>query len=623
MGDVPSLAAALAQQASPGRIVVSAATAPLIQEVARLEEAPHVFLATPTTPITVYDAQVRDVEPTPQEPRRARPRSHFVNRQAELAALCAGLERAVDGQGQVIGIVGEPGIGKSRLLEELRQQAAEQSIAYLSGACQSYRRATPYLPLLALLRQRCGLHTTDDATACRTKIHGHLLQLGAEPGEWVPLLLHLLGVADATEPIYELSPQAYRTHVFTALHHLFLGMSKQQPLVIVVENLHWIDPTTEAYLATFVERLPGAKVLLLVTYRPGYQPPWLTTSTAMQIALLSLASHDSQRLVQGVDTTRRLSEAALRQIVTYANGNPLFLEELARAVDEQEAEFPILAVPETVQTVLAARIDRLSAEVKQLLQTAAVIGHDIPLSLLQTLSPFPEEVLAQHLHHLQVSEFLYETHLPPDIAYTFKHVLIQEVAYQSLLRPTRQQIHAQIAEFLAEHHPNTVETQPEIVAHHFTEAGRHALAIPCWQRAGQRAIERSAHREAISHLSKGLDLLQALPSTPERSQQELQMQLALGPALLAIKGHTSPEVEHAYTRAYDISQQHEETPQHFSVLVGLWRLYLNRAQLRTTRELAEQCFALAQRLQDPMLRQEAHLILGSTWNGLKLSQLLS
>src|SRR5262249_32117350 len=272
---------------------------------------------------------------------------------------------------------------------------------------------------------------------------------------------------------------------------------------------------------------------------------------------------------------------------------------------------PTIQVPATVQAVLAARIDRLPPEEKQLLQAAAVIGPEVPLPLLQTIAELPEAALYRGLAHLQAAEFLYETRLFPERVYTFKHALTQQVAYQSLLTSTRQRYHAQLAQAL-ETRPETVETQPELLAHHYTEAGLGEQAVGYWQRAGQHAVERSAHVEAIAHLQKGLALLATLPDTPERTQQELDMQIILGQALMVVKGQGDPEVEHAYTRAHELCRQVGKTPQLFPVLWGLWRFYLVRAEYQTARELAEQCLSLAQRVHDPALLLVAHYTLGAT-----------
>jgi predicted ATPase len=407
-----------------------------------------------------------------------------------------------------------------------------------------------------------------------------------------------------------LDPQARQARTFALLRHLVLHAAQQQPLVLVVENLHWSDATSAAWLTSLVERLAGAALLLLGTYRPGYQPPWGTHSAATQVALAPLQVRDSRTVVQAVLGAVALPEARLRAIVAHAGGNPFFLEELAwHAVGQDQPDTPG-AVPETVQAVLAARIDRLPPVAKRLLQVAAVIGIEVSFSLLQAIAEQPEDALQQSLAHLQAAELLSETRLVPEWVYTFKHALTQEVAYQSLLKSTRQQLHQRIAQMFVEHFADLAETQPELVAQHYTAAGLSERAIPYWQRAGQQALQRSASREAIDHLTNGLALLQTLPDTPERAQRELDMQLTLGTALRITKGYAASEVGHAMARAWELCRQVRDTPQLIRALWGVGVFYQQRGELQTAQELFEQCRTLAEEHQDPVFRVKAHVQTG-------------
>jgi predicted ATPase len=466
--------------------------------------------------------------------------------------------------------------------------------------------------VLDLLRHHCGITDTDGPEDITAKIHRGLQELDMAPEMWAPVLLHLLGFEEGTNSLAVLSPEARKSRILTALTQICLNSSRQRPLILEIEDLHWIDPSSDECLAALVERMAGAPILVLVTYRPGYRPAWIDRSYVTQVALQPLTPQDSLRVVQAVLSAVAPSAPLVPKLLAKADGNPFFLEELARTVVEQGTDTPSPTVPDTVQAVLLARIDRLPATAKRLLQMASVIGKDVALPLLQAVIEVSEEAMHRDLGHLQAAEFLYETYAPTARAYAFKHALTQEVAYQSLVRRTRQQYHAHIAQVLEERFPEIVEMQPELLAQHYTAAARDAQALPYWQRAGQRAVERSANVEAISHFTKGLEVLQTLLDTPERIQQELELQLALAPPLLMLKGHTAPEVEHAYARAYELAQQLGVTPQHFSVLVGLWRFYFNQAQLQRAHDLAEQCFSLAQHLQDVRLLQVAHLALGST-----------
>jgi len=502
-----------------------------------------------------------------------------VGRARELALLHERLEQAVGGQGQMIGIAGEPGLGKSRLLSEFARSLNGQSVMYCEGHCLAYGSATPYLPVLALLRQRCGITDGDSPVVITAKVHQALREVDIAPEEGAPVLLRLLDVPVEMALLAPLSPPALKARTFALLRRL--SLHDRQPCVLVVENLHWIDPTSEEWLTSLVEQVAGAALLLLVTYRPGYRPPWIAHSVATQLALSRLTPRDSLAVVQSVPQAAQLPASLHQAIVARAAGNPFFLEELTWAAVEHGSHAPDQPVPDTIQAVLATRIDRLLPADKRLLQTAAVMGIDVSVPLLHAITALPEAALHDSLRHLQAAEFLAETRAVPALTYTFKHALTREVAYQSLLTSTRQQVHQRIAQAVEAQFPATAETQPELVAQHYTAAGRTEPAITYWQRAGQQALQRSANLEAVQHLTKGLELLATLPETPARAQQELNLLIALGPALMATKGYATPEVEQTYARARALCQQVGEMPQLFPTLWGLWRFYEGRGALPT------------------------------------------
>ena len=612
VGDVVSLAVGLQAQAEPGQILCSDATAHLVQETVRLEAVGPVHIAGQASPVAAYAVLGSSARRAPGIQHWERSLSPFVGREREMATLHALLTRVEAGRGQVVGVVGEAGIGKSRLISEFYRSLEGRRLTYLTGHCLSYGSATPYLPLLDLLRYNCGITEIDSPEDITAKVHRSLQEVEMPPETWAPVFLPLLGVQEDTNQLAALSPEVRKARILTAFTQLALNGSRQRPLVLEIEDLHWIDASSEECLAALVERMAGVPLLLLVTYRPGYRPAWIDKSYVTQVALHPLSSEDSLRVVQAVLPERRLSTPAVPHLLAKAEGNPFFLEELAQMVAEQGVNVSSSTVPDTVQAVLMARIDRLPATAKHLLQAAAVIGKDVALPLLQAMTDVPEEAIQRDLLCLRAAEFLYETYTHVAPVYTFKHILTQEVTYQSLVRQARQQCHARMAQVLEERFPEMAETQPELLAQHYTEAGLPEQALPYWQCAGQRALERSANHEAINHFTTGLNLLKTLPGTPARVQQELTLHLAMGAPLLMIKGLTAPEVEYAYVRAQELAQQLGETSQRFSVLMGLWRLYFSQARLQRARELAEQCFTLAQHLQDPVALQEAHLALGST-----------
>ena len=452
----------------------------------------------------------------------------------------------------------------------------------------------------------------DEAAAHIAAVQRWLHDSGVRSEEDVALMLQLLDLPVAPEHLARLSPEARLARTFALLRHLVLHAAQRQPLVLVVEDLHWIDATSEAWLASLVERLAQVSLLLVVTARPGYRPPWGAHSAATQFPLSPLHARDSRVVVQAVLGHVTLPDERLREMVAHAAGNPFFLEELAWHAREYGEPGTPGAVPETVHAVLAARMDQLPPAAKRLLQTAAVIGTEVPFALLQAIAEQPEEVLQQSLGHLQAAEFLYETRVVPALTYTFKHALTHEVAYRSLLKRTRQRYHQRTARVLAERFPDLAEAQPERLAQHYTEAGLAEPAVGYWQRAGQRAMERSAYVEAVAHCTTGLDVLRTLPDTPTRARQELEVQLTLGQALASTKGFAAPETGHVLARARELCQQVGDTPRLFAILATLHGFYFYRGELQTARELAEECLMLAQHQPDPARLITAHQDMGVT-----------
>jgi predicted ATPase len=394
-------------------------------------------------------------------------------------------------------------------------------------------------------------------------------------------------------------------------------------VLFIVEDLHWIDPSTLELLTLFIDQEPTARILTLFTARPDFHPPWGIGEHVASLTLERLPPTQVEQMIDWMTGGKRLPAEVHQQVVTQTDGVPLFVEELTKTVLEsgmlrEEADhyelvspLPSFTIPTTLHDSLMARLDRLG-DAKEVAQLGATLGRIFPYELLRAVSPWDEERLQHPLTQLVEAELLYQRGAPPHVTYVFKHTLIQETAYQSLLKRKRQQYHQQTVRILEQRFPEITETQPELLAHHYTEAGLPAQALPYWQRAGQLAVERSANYEAISHLTKGLEVLQSLPESPERVQHELAIHLTLGAPLWTLKGHAALEVEEAYNRTLTLCQQVGDTPQRFSVSVGLWRFYLARARLQKARELAEQCATLALHLREPVFLLEAHLMQGST-----------
>jgi predicted ATPase len=391
---------------------------------------------------------------------------------------------------------------------------------------------------------------------------------------------------------------------------------------MLFEDAQWSDPTSLELFDLIIDRAPALPLLLIITFRPEFSPPWTGRPHVTSRSLNRLTPRQRTEMIAGVTGGKALPEEIAAQIIDRTDGVPLFVEELTKAVLESgiltdtgnrfNAAGPVvpLAIPASLQASLLARLDRL-APAREVAQIGAALGRQFSHELLSAVAPMPPAQLDEALGQLVASELVYRRGTPPDAEYTFKHALVQDAAYSTLLRGRRQHLHTRIAVALEERFPGTVESQPELLAHHCTEAGLSARAVRYWQRAGERATQRSAHVEAIAHLTKGLETLKTLPETPEHTQQALTLYTALGAVLVMAKGLGVPEVEHAYIQAHALCQQVGETPELVPVLYGLYRFYQGRLQLHTAREIGETLLRLAQRTEDPALAVIAHYALGT------------
>jgi predicted ATPase len=411
------------------------------------------------------------------------------------------------------------------------------TLPVVEGHCLAYGSGIPYLPVLDLLRDYCGITADDRPETLRTKVLTSLQQESLDPEASLPYLLHLLGVPSDADQFAHLSAEVRKARTFEAMRQLYLTSSQRQPLVIAVENLHWIDPTSEALLASLVERLAGAPILVLATCRPGYRAPWLDKSYATQIALQPLDLDESRQVVRSVMRDTVLIQALEEQLLARAEGNPFFLEELAYTLWEHGERQPLLAVPDTIQAVLAARMDRLPTPERQLLQTAAVLGKDVAVPLLQAIVALPEAALQHGLAHLQAAEFLYETQLWPERGYTFKHALTQAVAYGSLPQERRRALHARIVEPLEALAGERVAEQVERLAYHALRGEEWDKALAYCGQAGEKAMARSAHREAVGYCEQALSALSHMPETRDTRAQAIDLRLALRSALISSGDH--------------------------------------------------------------------------------------
>lgn len=504
----------LSRNAAPGAMLASSAAKPFLDRRFRLE---HVGGG--ETEESVY----RLVGPEQHGLGPAGQIAAFIDRQQELEVLQSRLASAIGGQGQAINVVGDAGIGKSRLLFEFRRQGAAQSVGYVEGRCASYGGAIPYLPVLEVIRKGFAITDLDGPEIVADKIGVVLDALHLDREESAPYLLGLLGFKDGTGRLERLSPEAVRTRTFDTLTRIVQHATRTRPLIIVVEDLHWIDRASAELLAALADRLPGARVLLLTTCRPGYRPPWIEKSYATQIALAPLSVEESLTMAQSVALARPLPDRLIRIILSRAEGNPFFVEELIRAVGER-GDLPAgMRVPDTVQGVLMARIERLGEEPRRLLQTASVLGRAASLRVLEAMWGDPE-VLAALLRELERLEFLYEQRTGEDTLYVFKHALTQEVAYESLLASERRTLHAAAGAALERLCAGRLEDAYDRLAYHFAQTDETAKAVEYLTRSADKATPRHAHAEAIAALETALARVSNLP--PE-GQDRVTLELVL------------------------------------------------------------------------------------------------
>jgi predicted ATPase len=525
----------------------------------------------------------------------------------------------------VVLLGGESGIGKSRLVHVLTERISGEPQVRIECRGSPYYQHTAFYPVTELLERLLWWQQVDTPESKLRKLEAALAQSALPLQETVPLLAALLSLPlpEGHYPSLPVSPQRQREKTLHTILALWLELAQQQPVLLIVDDLQWIDPSSLELLGLLVDQAPMVRSLILLTFRSTFVPPWSNRSYVLHFTLPRLSPSQVHAMIAGMTGGKELPDQVLRHLVSTTDGVPLFVEEMTKAVLESELlkeqagsydlteALPTPDIPATLQDSLRARLDHLST-FKGVAQLGATLGRTFSYELLRAVSPLDETTLQQGLRRLMDAELLYQRGVPPQAVYFFKHALIQEAAYQSLLRGIRQQYHQRIAYVLSTRFPDSVATQPELLAHHYTEAGLLPSAVDYWQRAGQRAIERSAHPEAISHLTKGLELLKMLPETPQSAHQELSLQINLGPALRATKGYAAPDVERAYARARELCQHVGETAQLFPVLWGLLLFYLVRAELQTAYTLAQQLFGLSQRQHDPDLLLEAHIALGMT-----------
>ncbi len=629
LGEAPNLAARLQGIADRDAVVISAATHRLVQGLFVYRELGAQSLKGISAPVLAYRVLGESGAQSRLEVASLGELTPLVGREQEIGLLVDRWEQVREGLGQVVLVSGEAGVGKSRLIQVLKEHVADQPHTRWECRCSPYHQDSALYPVIDLIQRALEFRRDESSQEKLRKIEGGLERYGLAELETVALWASLLSVPLSDRyPSLNLTPQRQKQKIFEAVLRLLLALAAQAPMLLVVEDLHWVDPSTQEFLDLVLQQVPSTSVLALLTFRSDFRPSWGARSHISSLTVNRFTRKQTEVMVERVVRGKALPFEVLQQVVARTDGVPLFVEELTKMVlesgllrgqgDRYELTGPLppLAIPTTLQDSLMARLDRL-AIVKDVAQLGAALGRSFSYELLRAVVSMEEPRLQRALARLVEAELLYQRGMPPQATYIFKHALIQEAAYQSMLISRRHQLHQRIAEILSRQFLETAETQPELVAHHYTEAGLADEAIHYWQRAGQRANERSAYVEAVAHFTKALGLLDRLPDGRNRLERERQLQTALGPALMSTKGLGAVEVERAYSRALELCQQLGDASGLFAIKRGLWEFHELRGDLRTARGLAEELLALARQTGEVGLLLIAHDVLGDTlfWLG--------
>jgi predicted ATPase len=524
--------------------------------------------------------------------------------------------RAKAGNGQVVLISGEAGIGKSRIAAALGERLAGEAMLGLRCFCSPYHQNSALFPFVEYLSRTAGFAREDPPERKLEKL-ASVLAAAAAPHEDIAFIADLLSLpASDRYPLPKLSPQRKKERTLEALIRHLEGFARHQPLVLVLEDAHWIDPTSRELLDHAVARVCNLPALLIITFRSEFQPPWIGQPAATLLALDRLDRGNRMALVEQVAGSKALPEQVVAQIADRTDGVPLFIEELTKSLLESgllreeggqialSRGLPPSLIPTSLHDLLMARLDRL-ASVRHVAQIGAAIGRRFSYVLLRAVSGLPDDELEAALDRLVASELVIQRGTPPHASYSFKHALVQDAAHGSLLRSTRHQLHAQIAEALESHYPELMESQPELFAQHYAEAGLIEKSVAYWGKAGRRSGVRSAMAEAVAQYQKGLDQLALMPETPERQRQELEFWSALGAALRYATGQASPEMGHAFARARELWEQLGSPSEFLHVPYGQSRYHMYRGESSLAQRLDEDLLRLSRERND-----SAGLVLG-------------
>ncbi|SIO66897.1 SAM domain (Sterile alpha motif) [Bradyrhizobium erythrophlei] len=623
VGETPNLAARLQAIAEPNTVAIAEATRNLLGNLFELRDLGPKELKGITGPVKAFAVLRAGSVESRFEAMHAGGMTALVGREEELELLLRRWARAKTGEGQAVLLSGEAGIGKSRLSAALMEDIAAEPHTRLRYFCSPQHTDSAFYPVIAQLERAAGF---EKHAPPEIKLDKLVSFLGSSPqaASDIQLLAELLSVPTGDRyPPLNWSPQRKKEKTFEALLRQHELLTHRQPVLMIFEDVHWIDPSSRELLDLTLERVQRLPVLLLITFRPEFQPPWVGLPHVTMHPLSRLDRRDGASLVQRVAENKGLPDAIVDEIVTRADGVPLFVEELTKAVletgeDAVIAEQIISAtppashmVPATLHASLMARLDRLGLAAKEVAQIGAAIGREFSFDLMASVARRSKEELLAALDQLVDAGLVFRRGTPPQATFLFKHALVQEAAYNVLLRGQRQELHTRIARVLEQEFPGDA-TVPELLAHHFAEAGLAEAAVENWLKAGRLAIAHSATAEAEAQLTRALELLATLPDGPTRRRQELDVQVALGGALISVKGYAATETGRAYARARELCRKVGEIPQLFPVLFGQAVIHMQRAEHFAALEVSEELLRLAERQEDPARVLVGHRVVGAS-----------
>lgn len=622
VGETPNIAARLQGLATANTVLITESTRRLVSAAFDLQDLGLQELRGVTEPVHVYRVHAAKYAASRFEAAHAESLTPLAGRSSELSLLLDRWEKVKEGDGQVILLSGIPGVGKSRLIHELKSHIQEEPHLFLLHQCSPYHSQSAFFPVIEQIEQAAHLIAREADADKIAKLRAYLPRPADSSVEPLFLIAKLLSISTENHrELSELTPQQIKNRTISALVDMLLAFASQSPTVCVFEDAHWLDPSTLELLELILSRIDRARLLLIVSCRPEFRPTWIGHPNITIHSLTRLSQTEVKNMIQNLLRGANIPQQLVDQIIQKTDGIPLFIEELTnsilstplqtRGTFERTAQPALLRVPETLTDALMERLDRVAPS-RKLAQIAAVIGREFSYDLLSAASLIDEDDMQSALSLLEQADIIYRVGISPSVRFAFKHALLRDAIYDSLLRSKKQQIHADIATILEKDYPELAENQPEVLAYHFQEAGDHQPAIHCWLVSGQRALTRSANVEAIASFRRALQLLNALPETPDRNKQEIDIQLALGIPLIAVQGYASAETREAFLRARTLCLGLGDIPEYFQALFGLWGHSWMCGKNDDALRMADEFLSRSRAVSDTVLQMVAHRVMGST-----------